>query len=79
MLGNPGLVEALHKLFPAMTEGELQAATENLLAYLDDVSVFYDALASDPARYARFRELTASSRRATVETVASSSQENSTN
>jgi hypothetical protein len=60
------LREALHALFPTMSEEELASAARNFSDYLDDVSVFYDALVADPERYGQFTELTASETRATV-------------
>jgi len=63
---NLDLQEALRALFPSMTAAELQEAAGNLSAYLGDVSLLYDALVADPARYASFKELTAEEERATV-------------
>jgi hypothetical protein len=60
------LKEALRALFPSMSEEELASAVLNFSDYLHEVSVFYDALATNPERYARFTELTASEPRATV-------------
>ncbi|MDD5544075.1 MAG: hypothetical protein PHX83_12960 [Acidobacteriia bacterium] len=48
----------LQDLYPHYTPQQLQAAEENLLAYLAVVMRIYEGIQADPAKYAEFLRLT---------------------
>lgn len=61
------LRNALRPYCPALTEEELDAATERLLGYLDSTAQRWVAIASDPAKLAAFEALTKQESGANVE------------
>lgn len=50
---------ALRKLYPHLTDEELQEAEENLDGYLEVVLRIYEHIRNDPEEYARFKKLVA--------------------
>jgi hypothetical protein len=64
---NPRPASSFRELYPELKDEDLQVAEENFRRYVALALRIYEAICADPARYARFKALTAARRKATLE------------
>lgn len=58
--------ERFRKLYPELSERELEVAKENFRRYMELALRIYEAIRADPERYTQFKALTAARHEATL-------------